>query len=421
MSSSEREFGRPPVASGGPRRRVLVVDDSAFMRRLVSDIVASSGEFEVVGTARDGHDALRQLTLLDPELITLDVDMPGLDGLAALEAIMRDAPRPVVMLSAGGSDGGVDATLRALERGAVDFVRKPSGAISLDLDLVRDQLLDALRAAAVVAPAQLLAQSRALRSAPRQLPSSAHSPSAHSPSAHSHATYPPAMHHEATDVFPQPLSTLGRRASGARAPQPPQIVVVMAASTGGPAALAEVIPRLPAWRDVAVLIVQHMPAGFTASFARRLDARAALTVHEAVDGEPLRAGQVYVAPGGLHLRIAGSPEAPGIVLDDAAPLWGVRPAADHLFTSAARCFGAATIGVVMTGMGRDGAEGLRELRAAGGVGIVQEASSCVVSGMPDAASRMAGADATATLKDLAGVIAAHVPTRRVRSTRVPHV
>lgn len=410
MSSSEREYGAPPMASYGrgavgPRRRVLVVDDSAFMRRLVSDIVASSGEFEVVGTARDGHDALRQVALLDPELITLDVDMPGLDGLAALEAIMRDAPRPVVMLSAGGSDGGVDATLRALERGAVDFVRKPSGAISLDLDVVRDQLLDALRAAAVVAPAQLLAQSRALLSAQRP----------QRESTHLHATPLPATHHEATEVFPQPLSTLGRRATSVRATQPPQIVVVMAASTGGPAALAEVIPRLPAWRDVAVLIVQHMPAGFTASFARRLDARAALTVHEAVDGESLRAGQVYVAPGGLHLRITGSFEAPRIALDDAAPLWGVRPAADHLFTSAARCFGAATIGVVMTGMGRDGAEGLRELRAAGGVGIVQEASSCVVSGMPDAASRIAGVDATAALGDLAGLIAAHVPTRRVRS------
>ena len=179
MSSSEREYGAPPMTSYGrgavgPRRRVLVVDDSAFMRRLVSDIVASSGEFEVVGTARDGHDALRQVALLDPELITLDVDMPGLDGLAALEAIMRDAPRPVVMLSAGGSDGGVDATLRALERGAVDFVRKPSGAISLDLDVVRDQLLDALRAAAVVAPAQLLAQSRALLSAQRPQRESTH-------------------------------------------------------------------------------------------------------------------------------------------------------------------------------------------------------------------------------------------------------
>ena len=146
MSSSDQ-----PVGPAGPRgtrpMRVLVVDDSAFMRKLVSEVVESTGEFTVVGTARDGRDAVRQVAALDPDIVTLDVDMPALNGLAALEFIMRDHPRPVVMLSAGGTDGGADATLRALERGAVDFVRKPSGAISLDLDTVRDHLLQALRAA----------------------------------------------------------------------------------------------------------------------------------------------------------------------------------------------------------------------------------------------------------------------------------
>ncbi|HEY0928331.1 MAG TPA: chemotaxis-specific protein-glutamate methyltransferase CheB [Gemmatimonas sp.] len=372
-----------------PRRRVLVVDDSAFMRRLVSDVVISSGEFDVVGTAKDGHDALRQIAELDPDIVTLDVDMPGLDGLAALDAIMQDSPRPVVMLSAGGSDGGVEATLRALERGAVDFVRKPSGAISLDLELVRDQLLDALRAASVVSPTQLVA-----RAAHRQ--------------------------REQVEVFPR-ASTLGMRRGGAlsassaheRLTHAPTAVVVIAASTGGPAALADVVPQLPAWRDVAVLIVQHMPAGFTSSFAKRLGTRSRLPVHEAMDGEPLRAGQVYVAPGGLHLRIAGSQSAPVLRLDDSSPLWGVRPAADHLFHAAARCFGAATVGVVMTGMGRDAAEGLQAIRMAGGLGVVQDSASCVVSGMPDAARRIAGADAVAPLSELASVVSAHVATRRV--------
>jgi two-component system chemotaxis response regulator CheB len=367
------------------RRRVLVVDDSAFMRRLVSDVVTSSGEFEVVGTAKDGHDALRQVAALDPDLVTLDVDMPGLDGLAALDAIMHDMPRPVVMLSAGGSDGGVEATLRALERGAVEFVRKPSGAISLDLELVREQLLDALRAAAGVTRAQLVAR------AP-------------------HAT------REQVEVFPR-ASTLGIRQGGERLSHPPTAVVVIAASTGGPAALADVVPQLPPWRDVAVLVVQHMPAGFTASFAKRLSARSRLPVHEAVDGEPLRAGQVYVAPGGLHLRVTGPLAAPQLRLDEAPPLWGVRPAADHLFHSAAQCFGAATVGVVMTGMGRDAADGLQAIRAAGGLGLVQESATCVVPGMPEAARRIAGADAVVPLAALAAMITAHVATRRAITSR----
>jgi len=369
------------------RRRVLVVDDSAFMRRLVSDVVVSSGEFDVIGTAKDGHDALRQIATLDPDLVTLDVDMPGLDGLAALDAIMQDMPRPVVMLSAGGSDGGVEATLRALERGAVEFVRKPSGAISLDLELVRDQLLEALRAAAVVTHAQLVS-----RTSHRQ--------------------------RESVDVFPR-ASTLGVRAADERLSHPPTAVVVMAASTGGPAALADVIPQLPPWRDVAVLVVQHMPAGFTASFAKRLSARSRLPVHEAVDGEPLRAGQVYVAPGGLHLRIVGTPAAPQLRLDETPPLWGVRPAADHLFLSTAHCFGAASVGVVMTGMGRDAAEGLQAIRLAGGLGLVQDSTTCVVPGMPEAARRMAGADAVVPLHELAAMITAHVATRRNRGAADP--
>ncbi|MBY0489173.1 MAG: chemotaxis response regulator protein-glutamate methylesterase, partial [Gemmatimonadaceae bacterium] len=344
-------------------RRVLVVDDSAFMRRLVSDVVTATGEFEVVGTARDGEDALRQVQALSPDLITLDVDMPGLDGLSALRRVMAECPRPVVMLSAGGSDGGAEATLRALEAGAVEFVRKPSGAISLDLEVVGERLLEALRAAAV---------------ATLRVPRPAYA---------------------ATVATPTP------RAPAPAVVQAPRQVVVVAASTGGPAALAQVVPALPAWRDTAVLIAQHMPAGFTASFARRLHAQSQLRVEEATDGAPCEAGVAYIAPGGRHLRVERSGDRVRLALSDEPPRWGVRPAADPLFASVAEHFGARSVGVVMTGMGCDGAEGLTAIRRAGGVGIVQEAASCVIAGMPDAARAAAGADVVVPLGELGAAIA----------------
>ena len=382
MFTSNAPSGVRLGGSLGGRRRVLVVDDSAFMRRLVSDIVASSGEFEVVGTARDGLDALRQMPLLDPDLVTLDVDMPHLDGLACLDRIMREWPRPVVMLSAGGTDGGAEDTLRALDRGAVEFVRKPSGAISLDLELVRDQLLEALRAAASVtmlgAPTLM----------PTPTPSGVPADAAARGSAHDRGLRSPA-----------------RATSRSEYGKAPSFVVCIAASTGGPAALSRLIPSLPRFGHAAVLIVQHMPAGFTASFASRLHGISRLAVHEAVHGEPLLAGHVYVAPGGFHLRVGGPPHAPAALLDQEPTEWGVRPAADRLFKSAAHCYGAACLGLVLTGMGRDGADGLLAIRQAGGLAVVQEHSSCVIRGMPDAALRVAGADEIVALSDLPAAIA----------------
>jgi two-component system, chemotaxis family, protein-glutamate methylesterase/glutaminase len=388
MSFSELRATFPSSATS--RRRVLVVDDSAFMRRLVSDVVQSSGEFEVVGTARDGHDALRQVQALDPDLVTLDVDMPGLDGLSALTQIMREAPRPVVMLSAGTTHGGMDATLRALEAGAVDFVRKPSGAISLDLDLVRDQLLQALRAAAHAQwnPAQVDGRACTVNA----LTASAHRAALHAAP-----------------------STSAAAASG----HAPRLVVAIAASTGGPAALARVIPQLPNWSDVAVVVVQHMPVGFTASFAQRLGAASRLRVAEAVADEPLRAGHVYIAPGGWHLRVRGPREQPRVALHDDAPLWGVRPAADHLFASVAEVYGPGAVGVVMTGMGRDGAQGLATMHEAGARVMVQDAATCIIPGMPEAARRAVGLAGGVPLADLAEAIVQTVDAAKIqRST--PH-
>ena len=344
---------------------VLVVDDSAFMRRLVSQLVEGTGEFRVVGTARNGYQALEQIHELEPDIVTLDVDMPELDGIQTLGYIMSETPRPVVMLSAATVHGGHDATLRALELGAVDFVRKPSGPISLDLERVRDRLLQALRAARDVN----LAGVRMLVARPR------------------------------APVRPHAM------AGGA-----PRVAVVIAASTGGPRALAEVVPALPADLEAVVLVVQHMPAGFTRSLAHRLDVASRMRVVEAEHGAPIRAGVVYLAPGGRHMTIVASADGPQVELssEDAPTLWGVRPAADPLFHSAARAFGRAVVGVVLTGMGRDGADGLRAVRAAGGRAIVQDRATSTIFGMPQAALQAAGADRIVPLADVAGAVAACV-------------
>ena len=346
-------------------RRVLVVDDSAFMRRMVSDVVGSSGEFIVVGTARDGEDALRQVHALNPDIVTLDVQMPGLDGLDALGYIMSEVPRPVVMLSAGGPDGGAEAILRALELGAVDFVRKPAGPISLDLGRVREELLDALRAASCtnLRGVHVLARTQRVQ----QLESDV-----------------------AARSLVQPLV---------------QRVVCIAASTGGPAALTQVIPRLPRDLNAAVLVVLHMPKGFTASLAQRLHALGPLVVTEAAHGDTLQNGHVYIAPGGLHMRVARTGNDVRVLLDDGPTEWGVRPAADPLFATAAKVFGALAVGVVLTGMGRDGAEGLRLMREVGAIGIVQNHESAVIAGMPVAALNHAGADFVASLDTVARIIA----------------
>ena len=357
------------MSSRGPAS-VLVVDDSAFMRRIITRIVDDSREFRVIGTARDGVEALAKIHALEPQIVTLDVEMPELDGLQALGYIMSETPRPVVMLSAATTQGDVDLTLRCLELGAVDFVRKPSGPVSIDLDRVAETLLTALRAAREVnlGGVQILAR-------PRFVP-------------------------------PSPLVA---RPHGAT------MAVVIAASTGGPRALAEVIPGLPAELDAAVLVVQHMPAGFTRSLAARLNSMSRLPVAEGVDGEPVLSKRVYLAPGGLHMRVVTDDGGQRCIsLDGSAPVWGVRPSADPLFRSAAEQFGSAVVGVVLTGMGRDGADGLSIIRGAGGKGVVQDRATSTIYGMPQAALQRAGAECVVPLAGVAGAVVEMVDSLTAR-------
>lgn len=322
------------------------------MRRLITDIVESRPEFRVVGTARDGADALVKIRILRPDIVTLDIQMPVLDGLTALSRIMQEMPRPVVMLSAAGSASDDALAIQALEMGAVEFVRKPSGPVSIDLVLIRAELLRALSAASVV----------------RVQPGAGRVPAGPQPAAAAH----------------QPEIARGVKEAGA--------VVVIAASTGGPRALSDIVSRLPASLDSAVMIVQHMPSDFVVTLASRLGQLCTLPVSVARHEERILSGHIYLAPGDRHMSIGVEGRHPIIRIDSGPAVCGVRPSADPLFASAAQVFGERVIGVVLTGMGRDGSEGLRAVRAAGGGAIVQDRASSIIYGMPRAALAAAGAD-----------------------------
>jgi len=338
--------------------RVLVADDSAFMRGAVSRLLSGDDRFEVIGQAKDGTEAVRLATELRPDVISMDFNMPGLNGAEATKRILAACPVGIVMLSAHTASGARE-TIDALAAGAVDFVTKPGGEVSTQLGAVRDELIQKLVAAS---KAKIGA---ALVDAP-----------------------PPAT----------------RRSAGARAlpPLSPGLrVVVIAASTGGPAALERLAAGLVRREDVALVIVQHMPVGYTLALAERLDQIAQTSVREAASGDRLAGGVVLVAPGGSHLEL----DRRGTVrLTDAPPVHGVRPAADVTLRSAALAFGAHAVGVVMTGMGRDGATGLAAIKAAGGRTLAQDAATSTVYGMPKAATELGVVDSVVPLGELARAI-----------------
>jgi two-component system chemotaxis response regulator CheB len=344
--------------------RVLVVDDSAFMRRVIGQAIAAQPDLELAGTAINGLDALVKVEQLQPDVVTLDVEMPEMDGLTALRHLMARYPRPVIMVSSV-TQAGATATIRALTIGALDFVGKPSGSISLDFDRVREDLLQKIRVAATARLGGPLPAA-----APRSLPLQSR----------------PAARRDGFDRL-----------------------VVIGSSTGGPRALGSLVPALPNDGHTAYLIVQHMPAGFTQSLAQRLDSQSALTVREAGPGDHLAAGLALVAPGDFHLRVTGSG---AIELDRADRVHGVRPSVDVTLDSVARHFGRSTIASILTGMGQDGAAGAAAIHAAGGQVFAEHESTCVVYGMPRAVVDRGVADRVVPLDQMAAAIGEALAVRK---------
>ena len=351
------------------RIRVLVVDDSAFMRKIITDILASSPDIEVIGKARGGQEAIEKVTELRPDVVTMDIEMPGLDGLHALGYIMSECPTPVIMLS-GAESRQADVTMTAFEYGAVDFILKPSGNISLDMVKIKEELVKKVKAASSVEVHKLgFIEDKSMKE------------NGHKKSTPSTSIKQEEPRSDIIDVVPLKQK---KESSGIKGRY--QKIIIIGASTGGPRALQQVIPLLPSNLRAPVLVVQHMPPGFTKSLAERLNAQSMIKVREAMEGDILQPGTVYIAPGDFHMTIKqqkiNGETREVIVLARGEKVQGVRPSVDVLLNSVAPIFGQNSLGVILTGMGSDGTDGIRKLKLAGGRVMAEDESTCVVYGMP---------------------------------------
>jgi two-component system chemotaxis response regulator CheB len=354
------------------RIRVLVVDDSALMRKLIPAILERDPSIEVIGTAMDGAFALKKIDEFNPDVVTLDLEMPRMDGLEALRLIMRRAPMPVIVVSTHSKEGAY-STFKALALGAIDFVAKPRDAAAGHLDAIAVELIEKIKVAKRASGRKIRASVEVETKSPLKKP--------------------------------------------ARATLPPSRIVAIGISTGGPNALQYMLSQIPADFAAAVVIVQHMPEGFTEMFARRLDECCAVDVQEARSGDLLIAGRVLICPGNRHIAVRRMPRGDMVVLSDGPPVNGHRPSADVLFHSVAHEFTLTSVGVLMTGMGDDGAEGLGAIKAAGGMTVAQSEDTCVVSGMPRAAIIKGYASKIVPLESLSAFLVGYCGSDRDRSEK----
>jgi two-component system, chemotaxis family, protein-glutamate methylesterase/glutaminase len=361
-----------PANTANKKFRVLIVDDSAFMRKVLETILSSDDQLQVIGQAKDGREAVTLAESLKPDVITMDINMPHVDGLQATAQIMTTNPRPIVIVSSESREGA-SSTLKALELGAIEFVAKPSSGIDLDMNSVREELLRKVRMSAkvrVVRTASRVASSvQAVKDTPVSAPSSSSTATSARPAA---------------SRVPQP-SSLDQRFP----------VVVLGASTGGPATVMRLAPGFTRDFPAAVFLVQHMPATFTTQYAAQLAEFTSIRVKEAEPNEPVTPGTLYICPGGQHLRITPTGR---IQLDGSSGrINGYLPNIDITMESAASYAGAMAIGVVLTGMGNDGAAGAKAIQSAGGLVIAQDEATSVIFGMPAEAIKSANVPSEQTL------------------------
>jgi two-component system chemotaxis response regulator CheB len=356
--------------------KVLIVDDSALIRSVMREIIGSQQDMEVVGVAPDPIVARELIKQTNPDVLTLDVEMPRMDGLDFLEKLMRLRPMPVVMVSSL-TERGSEITLRALELGAVDFVTKPKLSIQTGMREYTDLIADKIRAASQA------------RIKPRQM---------------APADSGKAATDGALPLIRNPLTSSEK-------------LIIIGASTGGTEAIKEFLVQMPS-DCPAILITQHMPEGFTRSFARRLDSLCKVSVKEAESGERVLPGHVYIAPGHSHLLLARSGANYITQLDQGPPVNRHRPSVDVLFHSAAACAGKNAVGVILTGMGKDGAQGMLEMKNAGAYNFAQDEASCVVFGMPREAIAIGAAHEIGALTALPGMVLGHLAANSSRALRV---
>jgi len=350
--------------------KVVVVDDSALVRSLLTEIINRQPDMQCVGAASDPLVAREMIRELNPDVITLDVEMPRMDGLEFLSRLMRLRPMPVVMVSTL-TEQGAEITLRALEMGAVDFVAKPRIGVTSGLNELSGDIVEKVRVAAKAHVRRLANPS----------PSAPVSPQA---AGTSHDT---------------PRAPLPRMST--------EKVICIGASTGGTEAIREVLVPMPADAP-AIVITQHMPPGFTTSFATRLDSLCKIRVQEAAHGQRILPGHAYIAPGGRHLRIDRSGSNYVAVVEDTEPVNRHRPSVEVLFRSAARVLGPNALGIMLTGMGADGAQAMREMKDAGSYNYVQDEASCVVFGMPRMAIQAGAAHEILPLRQIAPAVLSHL-------------
>lgn len=351
--------------------RVIVVDDSAFMRKAISDMIESCADFEVIAKFRDGRELVEKVDKFNPDLITLDVHMRDLDGLATLKELKRMGKNyPIIMLSSATTEGS-ELTLECLDNGAITFITKPSGSISLDIDKVKERLIDEIKG--------ITSNIRVNKSNihMRQITSNKESEIENKIKDRRVNTH--FSQRKEIDNSEKPSPMINNKVI----PKNKKIdAVVIGASTGGPKALQQVLTKLPANLNVPVFVVQHMPEGFTKVFAERLNKVCNLNVTEAEDGMSINRNTIYIAKGGSHMIIDSSIR---VSLNKEPSIWGVRPAVDKLFESASKVYGGNLLSVVLTGMGKDGAEGSKRIKDCGGITISEDKSTCTIYGMPKAA------------------------------------